>query len=110
MIEVFASGGVLASAAQPAAQPARRRTTTVTTTRAAKGNVVAEPAKAGTPNQESAAPRIAKTSTAKKSLHIERNFSDEATKPFDQVEWEQRIAEITDDAGKVIFKQDNVET
>ena len=108
MIDV--SEEVLAPAAQPAAQPARRRTTTVTTTRAAKGNVASDPAKAGTPNQESAAPRVAKTAPAKKSLHIKRNFSDEATKPFDQVEWEQRIAEITDDAGKVIFKQDNVET
>ncbi len=29
--------------------------------------------------------------------------------PFDQVEWERRTAEITDDAGKVIFKQENVE-
>ncbi len=30
-------------------------------------------------------------------------------KPFDQIEWEKRTAEITDDAGKVIFKQENVE-
>lgn len=29
--------------------------------------------------------------------------------PFDQVEWEKRTAEITDDSGKVIFKQENVE-
>ena len=29
--------------------------------------------------------------------------------PFDQLEWERRTAEITDDAGKVIFKQENVE-
>ena len=29
--------------------------------------------------------------------------------PFDQIEWEHRTAEITDDAGKVIFKQENVE-
>jgi ribonucleoside-diphosphate reductase alpha chain len=30
-------------------------------------------------------------------------------KPFDQIEWDRRTAEITDDAGKVIFKQENVE-
>ncbi len=47
--------------------------------------------------------------TAKKSLCIERTFSDAKVKPFDQVEWDQRTAEITDDAGKVIFKQENVE-
>src|SRR5260370_38332103 len=43
------------------------------------------------------------------SLALERVFSDPRTKPFDQVEWERRTAEITDDGGKVIFKQENVE-
>src|SRR5437660_12492615 len=42
-------------------------------------------------------------------LPIERVFSDAKTKPFDQIEWERRTAEITDDGGKVIFKQENVE-
>ena len=46
---------------------------------------------------------------AKKSLRIERVFSDAKVKPFEQIEWEKRTAEITDDAGKVIFKQENVE-
>src|SRR5208282_3587687 len=45
----------------------------------------------------------------KKSLRIERVFSDAKVKPFDQIEWDRRTAEITDDAGKVIFKQENVE-
>ena len=40
---------------------------------------------------------------------IERVFSDAKVKPFDQLEWDRRVAEITDDAGKVIFKQENVE-
>src|SRR5260370_42532303 len=48
-------------------------------------------------------------SPAKKPFTLERIFSDATTNPFDQVEWEQRTAEITDDAGKVIFKQENVE-
>ena len=50
---------------------------------------------------------------AKKEEHaavrFERVFSDAQIKPFDQIEWERRTAEITDDAGKVIFKQENVE-
>ena len=46
---------------------------------------------------------------ARKSQLVERIFSDAKVKPFDQIEWDQRTAEITDDAGKVIFKQDNVE-
>jgi ribonucleoside-diphosphate reductase alpha chain len=45
----------------------------------------------------------------RKSLPWERVFSDTAVKPFDQVEWDRRLAEITDDTGKVIFKQENVE-
>ncbi|MDW7979362.1 MAG: vitamin B12-dependent ribonucleotide reductase [Verrucomicrobiales bacterium] len=42
-------------------------------------------------------------------LRIERVFSDPRVSPFDQIEWERRTAEITDDNGKVIFKQENVE-
>ena len=49
------------------------------------------------------------TSTPKQSLPLERVFSDPDLKPFDQIEWELRTAEITDDAGKVIFRQENVE-
>src|SRR5206468_7462214 len=43
------------------------------------------------------------------ALSLERVFSDPKINPFDQLEWERRTAEITDDAGKVIFKQENVE-
>src|SRR5664280_1779131 len=56
-----------------------------------------------------ARPKGAKSSGARKSVRVERVFSDPKIKPFDQVEWEWRVAEITDDAGKVIFKQENVE-
>src|SRR5687767_4607769 len=44
-----------------------------------------------------------------KGLKIDRVFSDSKVKPFDQLEWDKRTAEITDDGGKVIFKQENVE-
>ena len=65
----------------------RRRPTAVTATRAPKNS-------AGSP---------------RKTLSIARTFSDSKIKPFDQIEWDQRTAEITDDAGKIIFKQENVE-
>src|SRR5438046_9785503 len=42
-------------------------------------------------------------------LVFKRVFSDAKCAPFDEVEWERRTAEITDDGGKVIFKQDNIE-
>jgi len=65
----------------------RRRPTTVTATRSPKNGSAA----------------------VRKSLNIERTFSDSKISPFDQIEWDQRTAEITDDAGKIIFKQENVE-
>jgi ribonucleoside-diphosphate reductase alpha chain len=51
-----------------------------------------------------------RTESAKSThLPLKRVFSNAKTKPFDQIEWERRTAEITDDGGKVIFKQENVE-
>ena len=38
-----------------------------------------------------------------------RVFSSANTPPFETVEWEKRTAEITDDGGKAVFKQENVE-
>ena len=64
--------------------------------------------KRATPAQGARIPRRAEGG-ARKALEIERNFSTADVNPFDQLEWERRVAEITDDAGKVIFKQDNVE-
>ena len=70
----------------PASQN-RRRAATVSASRSTK------PAKAATG----------------KSLPVKRVFSDAKINPFDQIEWDKRTAEITDDGGKVIFKQENVE-
>src|ERR1017187_3337240 len=65
---------------------------------------------AGRHTPKISAKRSVKTkSETKKSLRVERVFSDAKVKPFDQLEWEKRTAEITDDAGKGIFKQENVE-
>jgi ribonucleoside-diphosphate reductase alpha chain len=48
-------------------------------------------------------------SKAQTSLPVARVFSDPQVKPFDQLEWDRRTAEITDDSGKVIFRQETVE-
>ncbi len=45
----------------------------------------------------------------KRGLRFERVFSDASTSPFEATEWESRTAEITDDGGKVIFKQEKIE-
>jgi ribonucleoside-diphosphate reductase alpha chain len=71
------------------APPQHRRRTATSTTPARGGKASALP--------------------APKSARVERVFSDAKVKPFDQLEWDHRNAEITDDAGKVIFKQENVE-
>jgi len=40
---------------------------------------------------------------------VPRVFSRPDVKPFDEIEWDRRTAEITDDTGRVIFRQENVE-
>jgi ribonucleoside-diphosphate reductase alpha chain len=42
-------------------------------------------------------------------LAFARAFSRRDVNPFDEIEWERRTAEITDDAGRIIFRQENVE-
>jgi ribonucleoside-diphosphate reductase alpha chain len=42
-------------------------------------------------------------------LKFTRVFSQKSIAPFDEIEWEFRTAEITDDSGKAIFKQEGVE-
>jgi ribonucleoside-diphosphate reductase alpha chain len=48
-------------------------------------------------------------SARKTGLVIPRIFSKAGISPFDEIEWERRTAEITDDTGKVIFRQEDVE-
>ena len=78
----------------------------------AREDVMTAPSKSSSRRAASAAPargmRPEKSSSGK-SLPIKRVFSDAKVKPFDQIEWDKRTAEITDDGGKVIFKQENVE-
>ncbi len=72
--------------------------------------------KTGIPTSSLSTPRKAtrrKDASAGKrkkgGLVFDRVFSDPDVRPFDQIEWESRTAEITDDSGKVIFKQENIE-
>ena len=43
------------------------------------------------------------------NVRVERVFSDGKCNPFDEIEWSRRTAEITDEGGNIIFKQENVE-
>jgi ribonucleoside-diphosphate reductase alpha chain len=51
----------------------------------------------------------AKTKFEDRGLTFEPVFSKPGVHPYDEIEWEKRTAEITDDSGKAIFKQENVE-
>src|ERR1700688_4146781 len=42
-------------------------------------------------------------------LEFQRYFTDGRTAPFDAVEWERRVAQIGNEKGKVIFRQEDVE-
>lgn len=42
-------------------------------------------------------------------LEFQRRFTDGKTAPFDAVEWERRTAQIGNEKGQVIFRQENVE-
>ena len=67
------------------------------------------PASLNGPHKSSLRRRNTADKKKKSGLHFERVFSDAAVAPFDQIEWERRTAEITDDSGKVIFKQEDIE-
>jgi len=53
--------------------------------------------------------RRSRSRKKKGGLKFPRYFSEKDVSPFDEVEWENRTAEITDDSGKTIFRQEDVE-
>ncbi len=61
--------------------------------------------------QKNAKPQAdsAKSARKVKPLKIDRYFSDPNVHPFDQIEWTHRTATITDEHGKVVFEQKDVE-
>jgi ribonucleoside-diphosphate reductase alpha chain len=46
---------------------------------------------------------------SKTGLDFKRYFTDGRVSPFDAVEWERRVAQIGNEKGQVIFRQENVE-
>jgi hypothetical protein len=42
-------------------------------------------------------------------LTVERHFTRPGVDPFDAIEWERRTAVITDERGRVVFEQQDVE-
>ncbi len=48
-------------------------------------------------------------SPAAKGLTFRATFATPGTCPFDDIEWSERTAEITDDSGAIMFRQENVQ-
>ncbi|MEK6193094.1 MAG: hypothetical protein N2F24_02530, partial [Deltaproteobacteria bacterium] len=46
---------------------------------------------------------------AAKGLTFKATFSTPETSPFDEIEWSERTAEITDDSGAIMVRQENVQ-
>jgi ribonucleoside-diphosphate reductase alpha chain len=69
----------------------------------------AAPRRGASAPARSTAPAAKNGSVKGRKLKFQRVFSNAQTKPFDQIEWDKRTAEITDDSGKTIFKQEGVE-
>src|SRR5215204_5203462 len=61
------------------------------------------------PNSRRPIPQTKSSKSSAKGLKFERTFSNPVIAPFDELKWEMRTAEITDDSGKAIFKQEDVE-
>ncbi len=58
---------------------------------------------------ETPARRPAAPAASTPGLTFEPHFSKSGVSPFDEIEWDHRTAEITDDSGKALFRQENIE-
>src|SRR5437879_8424729 len=75
---------------------------------------MAEVKTTGVPAEKPAASAIPASTTASATrtapgLTFRRLFTKPGVSPYDEIEWEKRIAQITDSKGGVIFEQKNVE-
>src|SRR6202165_887186 len=66
-------------------------------------------AKMALKNQNPASTQTASGVHSRTGLDFRRYFTDGRVSPFDAVEWEQRVAQIGNEKGQVIFRQENVE-
>jgi ribonucleoside-diphosphate reductase alpha chain len=72
--------------------------------------IAAAPSSSKRSRRDNLGTRSVQTASPRRSgLTIARVFSKAGVNPFDELEWERRTAEITDDSGRTIFKQETVE-
>src|SRR6266852_4240251 len=73
-----------------------------------RGGEMAEP-KMVLQNDKPISTTAASETRSKTGLNFKRYFTDGRISPFDAVEWERRVAQIGNEKGQVIFRQENVE-
>jgi ribonucleoside-diphosphate reductase alpha chain len=66
-------------------------------------------AKMALQNENPTSATMTTTTSSKAGLDFRRHFTDGRVSPFDAVEWERRVAQIGNEKGQVIFRQENVE-
>ncbi len=64
----------------------------------------------GAPSTTSVKPATSSSKSATPGLSFHRLFTKAGISPYDEIEWELRLAQITDAKGNVIFEQKDVET
>ena len=89
----------------PASQPTARRTATPTATGDTTGNGNGNGTKKPTGYRQLAAGEQRTWS----GLQVERRFTQPGVDPYDTVEWDTREAAITNEHGKVVFEQKDLE-
>src|SRR3984957_2103376 len=60
-------------------------------------------------NEVNIVPTIDNAPAKNRGLEFTRVFTDGKTSPFDGVEWDKRVAQIGNDKGQTIFRQENLE-
>ena len=61
------------------------------------------------PTLDAPARRMTTTTPTHTGMAFEPRFATPGVSPFDEIEWDHRTAEITDDSGKALFRQEKVE-
>ncbi len=62
------------------------------------------------PASPSVSPDVVPVNKKAPGLSFRRHFTKPGVSPYDEIEWELRLAQITDAKGNVIFEQKDVET
>ena len=79
------------------------------TSKAQNAAISKDPSSMGTVAKDAVVSSAASPARSSRGIRLERLFSRPGVSPYSDVQWEYRIASITDAGGKSIFEQKDVE-